>query len=79
MQNTLWFSLQTWKVYYAPDVACHFINLFFLFKRKFRKKGVIEVIDMLHNMKVKCDLLRQKKFFFLNTRTFPVGIQCIIE
>ena len=68
-------SSQTCRVYYAAVVACHFINLFFLFKRKLCKKGVIEVIDMLCNMKVKCDFLRQKKFFFLDTRTFPMGIQ----
>ena len=66
---------QTCRVYYAPVVACHFINLFFRFKRKFCKKGVIEVIDMLCNVKVECVFLRQKKIVFLDTRTFPVGIQ----
>ena len=69
-------SSQTCRVYYAPVVAFHFINLFFLFKRKFCKKGVIEVIDMLCNMKVKCDFLCQKNFFFfLDKRTVLVGIQ----
>ena len=37
---------------------------FFFSKGNFAKKGVIEVIDMLCNMKVKCDFLRQKKNFF---------------
>ena len=74
-----WDSSQTCRVYYAPVVACQFINLFFHFKRKFCKKGVIEVIDMLCNMKVKCDFFLQKKFFFLDTRTLPVGIQWVIE
>lgn len=34
-------SSQTCRVYYAPVVACHFINLVFLFKMIFCKKGVI--------------------------------------
>ena len=34
-------------------------------KRNFAKKGVIVVIGVLHNLKVKYDLLRKKKSFFL--------------
>jgi len=43
-------------------VVCHYIN-FFCSQKKFRKKRVIVVIGVLHNMKVKCDLLRRKKYF----------------
>ena len=42
--------------------ACHYI-IFFVVKRNFAKKRVIVVIGVLHNMKVKCDLLRRKMFF----------------
>ena len=73
-QNTVWFSLHTCRVYKALSIAFYFFLLFFSTQKKFCKKGVIGVISMLHNMKVRCHLLRQKNkhdvllrkiFFFL--------------
>ena len=38
---------------------------FFLVKRNSAEKGVIVVISVLHKIKMKCDLLCQKKLFCL--------------
>ena len=43
-------------------VACHYIN-FFCSQKTFCKKRVIVVIGVLHNIKLKCDLLRRKLYF----------------
>ena len=40
MQNTVWFSLQTGRVYYALVIACHFTNLNFSSQKEiFAKNG----------------------------------------
>ena len=55
IQNTVLLSPQTRRVYYASAVACHFVNLFFFWsKETLQKTG-----NCSHNMKIKCDLLRQ--------------------
>ena len=41
--------------------ACHYI--IFLSSKEILQKRVIVVIGVLHNMKVKCDLLRRKMYF----------------
>lgn len=41
--------------------ACHYI--IFLWSKEISQKRVIVVIGVLHNMKVKCDLLRRKMYF----------------
>ena len=60
----------TRRVYYSLVVVCHFIS-FFSVQEKFYKVGVIVFIDVLRNMKVKCDLLRRKKIiiFFMQEVT----------
>lgn len=52
------------SLFSSPGLAlCLSLYHFFCSQKKFCKKRVIVVIGVLHNMKVKCDLLRRKMFF----------------
>ena len=44
----------------ALVAACHFINLFFSTEKKILQKVLVVVIGVLHDMMVKCHLLRRK-------------------
>ena len=72
IQNTVWFSAQTKRLYYAG--RC----LSFPNPPKNCKKGVIVAYGVLHSTKVqcdlfcqksKCDVLRQKKYFLMQEVT----------
>ena len=48
------------RIYYALVAACHFINLFFSTEKKILQTVLAVVIGVLHDMMVKCHLLRRK-------------------
>lgn len=66
MQSTVWWSLQTRRVFDVPFVACHKSVLVYYFLVK--RKGILMVISVLCDVKVKRDLLHQRIIYFFDLK-----------